>query len=311
MNNQNTSANLNIGNVLDSESSEIQSLSIKVYNAMADNKLFAERQQEGGAKVKKSQKVGTTKAGSKKAGSKKAGSKKAGSKKAGSKKAGSKKAGSKRSSKKAGQKGGAKKAGSKKAGSKKAGSKKAGSKKAGSKKAGSKKAGSKRSNKKNMVNNELEQMGGRKRGSNSKRGSKPKRGSKANVNSPVNALSDSISSNINQDGGKNKKGSTGSKKGLVDSTGSKKKGSTKRALPEKLKEFQKLVKHMAASLGHTPHLFKLAKVVRDEIMSANPNASIQDITKKSIKLFDDKKTFYATEYNKIKASAPKAKKTKN
>jgi hypothetical protein len=35
-------------------------------------------------------------------------------------------------------------------------------------------------------------------------------------------------------------------------------------------------------------------------MKANPNASIQDITKKSIKHFDDNKAKWTSEYNKLK-----------
>jgi len=302
------SINLNNGNVLDTESSAIESLSSNLYNAIKNNmntsSLFTE--QTGGAVV--GRKKAGTKKGSKK-GSKRAAAARAGSK--GSKKAGSKKTGSKKGSKRATAAARAGSKGSKKAGSKKAGSKK-GSKRAtaaaragskGSKKAGSKKAGSKKGSKRANKNvNDLEMMGGRR-----KKGSKKSSRSKS-LHS--NTMSDSIEAfignpkkanvpntlNTAQDGGKKKKGSNKSSKG---SKGSK----AKRELPEKLVEFQKLVKHMAASLGHTPQLFKLAKAVRDEIMKekANANAPIQEITKKSIKSFDDNKSKWTAEYAKLKA----------
>lgn len=191
---------------------------------------------------------------------------KRGSKKAGSKKAGSNKAGSKNGSKKAGSKNGSKRAGSKRAGSKKAGSKKAGSKKAGSK-------GSKRMSK---VAQELELLGG----------AKPQRQSKS-VNSPV--LSDSIDhlvmSDAAQEGGKNKKHSKGSK----------------RALPDKLKEFQKLVTHLAdkGNLQRGKYLFQLAKMVRDDVPN-NKNMTAGDLTKAAMSNFDKNKDKYVKKFNELK-----------
>lgn len=105
-----------------------------------------------------------------------------------------------------------------------------------------------------------------------------------------------------QDGGKKKKGS---KKRISKKMSKRKSKSIKRTLPEKLQEFQKLVKHLASALGHSPQLFKLAKTVRDEVMKTNPNASIQDITKKSMKYFDDNKDKLSAEYEKLKASKGK------
>lgn len=105
-----------------------------------------------------------------------------------------------------------------------------------------------------------------------------------------------------QDGGKKKKGS---KKRISKKMSKRKSKSIKKTLPEKLQEFQKLVKHLASALGHSPQLFKLAKTVRDEVMKTNPNASIQDITKKSMKYFDDNKDKLSAEYEKLKASKGK------
>ena len=48
-------------------------------------------------------------------------------------------------------------------------------------------------------------------------------------------------------------------------------------------------------------LFRLAKQVRDEVMKSNPNATVQDITKKSMKYFDDNKSKLTAEYEKLKA----------
>ena len=76
----------------------------------------------------------------------------------------------------------------------------------------------------------------------------------------------------------------------------------KRVLPEKLVEFQKTVKHVAAALGHSKHAFKLAKLLRDEAMKGNANASPQDVTKKANKLFDDNKSKWSAEHAKMKAA---------
>ena len=68
---------------------------------------------------------------------------------------------------------------------------------------------------------------------------------------------------------------------------------------------------MATVLDRTPVMFKLAAMVRDEIIKTNPNTSIQEITKKAIKLFDDNIKKYTEEYNKLKAArVPKTKKNK-
>ena len=75
-----------------------------------------------------------------------------------------------------------------------------------------------------------------------------------------------------------------------------------RVLPEKLVEFQKTVKHVAGSLGHSKHAFKLAKLLRDEAMKSNANASPQDVTKKANKIFDDNKSKWTAEHAKMKAA---------
>ena len=88
------------------------------------------------------------------------------------------------------------------------------------------------------------------------------------------------------------------KKKKTSSKGSK----PKRALNEKLVEYQKLVKHISASLGGGPVAISLAKVIRDEVIKANPqNIKIEEITEKAKKLFDSNPSKWKTEYNKIKA----------
>ena len=62
---------------------------------------------------------------------------------------------------------------------------------------------------------------------------------------------------------------------------------------------------MAGKLGHTKYLFTLAKNVRDEVTKSNQNATIQDITKKSMKHFDDHIKKYTDEYTKMKAAGVK------
>ena len=105
---------------------------------------------------------------------------------------------------------------------------------------------------------------------------------------------------------KHKKGSKKSKK----SKGSKRSVSgSKRTLPEKLIEFQKIIAYMAKVIGHrTVQLGKVAKMVRDEVMKSNPTASPQEITKKSMKLFDDNLAKYKSEYEKILAAKKASKK---
>ena len=285
------SINLKNINVIDSDSSIENSLTADLHqnlkNVMANGALFTE-DQAGGAKKKK-----TVSKKSKRAGSKR----------------GSKKAGSKKGSKKAGSKKGSKKAGSKRPGSKK-GSKKAGSKK-GSKRAGSKskRAGSKSKRAQPSVV-DVEQAGaGRKKkgGKNSSRSRSPSL-STAQVHVATN-LSDSIDNNSSelQQGGKKTKKASSSKSPKRLSKGSK----AKRELPEKLKEFQRLVKHMASGLGHSPTLFSLAKVVRTEAMKSNPNATPKQLTDASIKLFEDKKAKYTKELEALKAAKVKAKAAKN
>ena len=289
MSNFSESIKLNNGNVLDTESSAIESLSSNLYNAIHNNmnttSLFTN--QNGGAavptlvgrkKISRDVPQKATRASSKGSKGKKTGSKK------GSKKV--ERAGSK---------------GSKKAGSKKAGSKKTGSKKTGSKKTGSKKTGSKRLNK-NVQN--VDMVGGRK--SKGKRSSKSSRSKSHSANSlDSNIMSDSIQSFINtntksatksaQDGGKK-----GSKKGS-------KKSSSKRQLPEKLQEFQKLIKHLSSSgLKHGPVLFTLAKKIRDEVPDGK-NIATKDLTQKAMKLYDANQKKWAAEYEKIKVEREKTK----
>ena len=285
------SINLKNSNVMDSDSSIDNSLTADLHqnlkNVMANGALFTEDQSGGAGRKKKS--------GSKK-------SKRAGSKR-GSKKTGSKKAGSKKGSKRPGSKKGSKKAGSKKAGSKK-GSKRPGSKK-GSKKAGSKKAGSK-SKRLQTAQVDLEQSGaGRK-----KKGGKKSSRSRS-LTPVVNNLSDSIDNTASefQQGGKKKKAT--SPKRSSSSKRSSKGSKPKRELPEKLKEFQRLVKHMASGLGHSPTLFSLAKSVRDDASKANPNATPKQLTDASIKLFDSNKGKYTKELESLKAAKAKAKAAKN
>ena len=274
----------NNSNVLNTESSAIESLSSNLYNAIKNNmntsSLFTE--QAGGAGRKK-------KAGSKKLGSKK-GSKRVAAR-AGSK-IGSKKAGSKKGSKRVVARPGSKK-GSKKAGSKK-GSKRVAAR-PGSKK-GSKKSSSKGSKRAHKVT-DIEMMGGRRK----KGGKKSSKSSRSKNNSKSlnqNIMSDSIDSflsnsnvqqtNATQDGGKNKKGSN-----------------SKRQLPEKLQEFQRLVKHLSGSLTGGPVLMKLAKAIRNEVSKAKPNISVKELTNDSIKHFDANKTKWTAEYNKLKAEKAK------
>jgi hypothetical protein len=285
------SIKLNNGNVLDTESSAIESLSSNLYNAIHNNmnstSLFTN--QNGGAAPTTVGRKKTSRGVAQKTARPGSRGSKAGSKK------GSKKAGSKKGSKKAGSKKGSKKAGSKR------GSKKAGSKKAGSKKAGSKK-GSKRAYK-NEQN--IDMVGGRK----SKKSSR----SRSTHSVDSNIMSDSIESFINsntksntksaQDGGKKGSKGKGSKKGS-------KKSSSKRQLPEKLQEFQKLIKHLSSSgLKHGPVLFTLAKNIRTEIMKDKSNANIptKELTTKAMKLYDGDKKRWAAEYEKIKVDREKTK----
>ncbi len=153
--------------------------------------------------------------------------------------------------------------------------------KKGSKKAGSKKAGSKKSkSKKRSIS-----MEGGKKGS--KKASSKKRRSKKR----------SISMERPKKGSKK----SGSKKGSKRA-GSKRAGSkVKRALPEKLQEFQKLVKHMKSVTGeHSKFLFTLAKQIREEITKSNPNISTSDLTKKAMKYVDDNKSKVVSRYNDLK-----------
>lgn len=72
-----------------------------------------------------------------------------------------------------------------------------------------------------------------------------------------------------------------------------------RQLPEKLQEFQKIVSHLATLYGHSPRLFKLAKIVRDEVIKNYPNASIQDITNKIIEHINNNISKYRSEYDNL------------
>ena len=128
-------------------------------------------------------------------------------------------------------------------------------------------------------------------------GSKKKKGSKK---------SNSKRSSYNQKAGSKKK--YGSKRSSSKHSGSKRKSSkrsgskkTKRALPDKLKEFQILVKHLKTVVGeHSKFLFTLAKQVRDDITKSNPNISSQDLTKKAIKHVDDNKAKMIAKYKDLK-----------
>ena len=147
-------------------------------------------------------------------------------------------------------------------------------------KKGSKKAGSKKSkSKKRSIS-----MEGGKKGS--KKASSKKRRSKKR----------SISMERPKKGSKKSGSKKGSKKG------SKRAGSkVKRALPEKLQEFQKLVKHMKSVTGeHSKFLFTLAKQIREEITKSNPNISTSDLTKKAMKYVDDNKSKVVSRYNDLK-----------
>ena len=156
--------------------------------------------------------------------------------------------------------------------------KRSGSKRSGSKRSGSKKALSKCKTSKRA-------------------GSKKKKGSKK---------SSSKRSSYNQKAGSKKK--YGSKRSSSKHSGSKRKSSkrsgskkTKRALPDKLKEFQILVKHLKTVVGeHSKFLFTLAKQVRDDITKSNPNISSQDLTKKAIKHVDDNKAKMIAKYKDLK-----------
>jgi len=75
-----------------------------------------------------------------------------------------------------------------------------------------------------------------------------------------------------------------------------------RTLPEKLVEFQKTVKHVATTLGHSKHAFKLAKMLRDEAIKGNANATPQYITIKANKIFDDNKRKWTAVHTKMKNS---------
>ncbi len=73
-----------------------------------------------------------------------------------------------------------------------------------------------------------------------------------------------------------------------------------RTLPEKLLEFQKITKHIRTALnGNLPIVMKLASNIRKEVEASNPNISPQELTKRTIKLFDDNKAKYTSEYNKL------------
>lgn len=72
-------------------------------------------------------------------------------------------------------------------------------------------------------------------------------------------------------------------------------------LPEKFQEFQKLVKYLAITLGYSPMLFKLAKMIRDEVMRLIPHASTQYIIKKSMKYFDDNRISLTITYMDLKS----------
>lgn len=96
-----------------------------------------------------------------------------------------------------------------------------------------------------------------------------------------------------------KKPSKVSKKPSKMSKNSKRK--VKRELPLKLQAFQKIVKYLATELGgHSPMIFKLAKIIRNNVIEKNPNASVDDITKKTIEEFNKNKSKYTTEYQKLK-----------
>ena len=171
----------------------------------------------------------------------------------------------------------------------KAGSKKRRSNSMERPKKGSKKAGSKKSkSKKRSISMEGGKKGSKKASSKKRRSKKrsismerPKKGSK-------------------KSGSKKGSKKSGSKKG--SKKGSKRAGSkVKRALPEKLQEFQKLVKHMKSVTGeHSKFLFTLAKQIREEITKSNPNISTSDLTKKAMKYVDDNKSKVVSRYNDLK-----------
>ena len=208
---------------------------------------------------------------------------------------------SKKGSKRASNKGSKRASKSSQEGGKRKGSKKASKKasKKGSKRAsksmqeGGKRKGSKKASKKGSKRavTDVDQQGGRKR-----KGKKSSRSVSHKLSQSVQSQSDSqadsqsqVQNQSQQDGGKKKKGSKRAS------------SKSKRVLPEKLVEFQKTVKHVAAALGHSKHAFKLAKMLRDEAMKGNANASPQDVTKKANKLFDDNKSKWSAEHAKMKA----------
>jgi hypothetical protein len=81
----------------------------------------------------------------------------------------------------------------------------------------------------------------------------------------------------------------------------KSKSKVKRGLPLKLQAFQQIVKYLANELGgHSPKLLTLVKMIRTTVIEKNPNASVDDITKKTIEEFNKNKSKYVTEYQKLK-----------
>jgi hypothetical protein len=155
-------------------------------------------------------------------------------------------------------------------------------KKSGSRKASSRKAGSKRSSYTKVKNIK----GGSKKAYSKRAGSKKAKSKRAGSKKSLSKQAGSMN---------------GGKKGSRKSKSKSKSRKSKRALPEKLQEFQKLVKHMKTVVGeHSKFLFTLAKQVRDDITKTNPNISAADLTKKAIKYVDDNKSKIISKYQTLK-----------
>jgi hypothetical protein len=81
---------------------------------------------------------------------------------------------------------------------------------------------------------------------------------------------------------------------------------------ENLIEFQKLVKHIANKFEHSTYIFKLAQMVRDDIITEISKTNLyisplelnlyiksSELIDKSITLFEDNKIKYLIEYLKL------------